>query len=480
MMRALLATVTLAVAAPHAALAADDTALFTAAKQCDDAGVEAALAAGTDVNALDEGGQNAISHAFFCPATTRLLLARGADPNGGSYPAVIQAANNYSVEVLQLLLDGGADPNKTGTLDPGAHLRTLAAAERAKGKKANTAMIQAWESAAASLPKSEVNALQQAVQQTNCHTCVRLLLDHGADVRAAEADGNLLHRLATFSMTAEGRRDAFAKGKDAVGAYGFKMPDWYGDLPAEHNGTPSQMLELLVGAGLDVNAKRADGLTPFHVALRLHKLDLAKGMLRAGADARSQLVPQGPGRTVTTWPIVAAAEFADPELMQLILDQGPDLDVSVETIALGVTMNTDYKGNTNWGGDGYTALIVAIMSGHTDVARMLLDAGASIHLGSSGISILDTPFGLLKCLVTIKNKTPIYWAVERDDLALVERIAQMMSWKFNPDFTIKQYDSGVSFMGMKCMNFKSKQSPSLYATTIGNLKAAKLLADKGM
>jgi len=166
--------------------------------------------------------------------------------------------------------------------------------------------------------------------------------------------------------------------------------------------------------------------------------------------------------------------------MQMILDQEPDLNVTVETKALGVTMDTDYRGNTNWGGDGYTPLIISIMSGNTDVANLLLDYGASVKIGSSGISILKTKFALLNCLTTIKNKTPIYWAVEQDDLALVERIGQMMEWKFNPDFTIKQYDAGLSFAGMKCAKFKSKQSPSLYAFTVGNTKASSILAAKGL
>ena len=164
----------------------------------------------------------------------------------------------------------------------------------------------------------------------------------------------------------------------------------------------------------------------------------------------------------------------------MILDQQPDINVSVETVALGVTMNDDYKGNVTFGGDGYTPLIISIMSGHTDVAKLLLDAGANIKIGSSGTAVLKTKFILLNCLTVVKNKTPIYWAVEQEDLGLVEEIAEKMERKFNPDFTIKQYDSGFSFAGMKCAKFKSKQSPSLYSMTVGNGKAHSILSAKGL
>lgn len=454
--------------------------LFTASAGCDLDGVKKALDGGADINALNQYSQNALASAFFCPDVVQYLIDKGCDVNGGDYPAVINAANNYSVDVLKMLLDAGADPNKPGISDPGATFRALIDAEKAKGKKANKAMIDAWEGMLKNMQPTEVNALQLTVQATNCVPCLKMLIDAGADVKNAEKEGNLIHRLSNFSMTQEERRNNFALGAPNLKAWGLNPPEWYSNLPDDRNGTPAQMLELLLEAGLSPNDKRPDGMTAFMAVLRLHKLELAKAMMKHGADATAESVTEVGKQTVTSYPICAAAEFADVELMQMILAQKPNLDVTVETKALGVTMNSDYRGNTNWGGDGYTPLIISIMGGNTDVANLLLDAGASVKIGSSGISILKTKFALLNCLTTIKNKTPIYWAVEQDDLALVERIGKMMEWKFNPDFTIKQYDAGLSFAGMKCAKFKSKQSPSLYAFTVGNTKASSILAAKGL
>lgn len=453
---------------------------FAASLACDLDGVKKALDAGADINALNQHNQNALASAFFCVDVTKFLIEKGCDVNGGDYPAVINAANNYSVDVLKLLLDAGADPNKPGISDPGAGLRTMIEAEKAKGKKANKAMISAWEGAMKNLQKTEVNALQLTVQATNCVPCLKMLIDAGADVKNAEKEGNLIHRLSNFSMTQEERKTNFKLGAPNLKAFGIFPPDWYSDLPDDRNGTPGQMLELLLEAGLSPNDKRPDGMTAFMAVLRLHKLELAKAMMKYGAIATEESITQVGKQTVKSYPICAAAEFADVELMQMILDQKPDINVSVETKALGATMDTDYGGNVTWGGDGYTPLIISIMAGKTDVANMLLDADANIKIGSSGTAILKTKFVLLNCLTVVKNKTPIYWAVEQEDLALVERIAKMMEWKFNPDFTIKQYDAGLSFAGMKCAKFKKKQSPSIYSLTVGNKEAYSLLSSKGL
>ena len=457
--------------------------LFTASMQCDVVGVQKALDAGVDVNTINpSSNQNALAAAFFCPEVTKLLLAKGCDPNGGSYPAIISAANCYSTEVLKILLDAGADSNAEGIIDPGVHMQALADKEREKGKKANKAMIDAWEAAAKSVPPSQVTALQQTVQQTNCVPCLDMLLKAGADPKKVKVDGGIMHVLANYGMEKDMRKDGFTKGAPIMETMGLKVPAFYGNLPDEIHGTTVEMFDLLVAAGVDVKAVRTDGVSALMAALRLHKLDLSKAMVRHGADAVSESIAQVGRFKVKSYPICAAAEFADLELMQMILDQKPDINVTVETKALGVTADASYGGNVTFGGDGYTPLIIAIMSEHTDVAKLLLDNDASVKIGSSGIAVLKSVAFFLNCLTEIKNKTPIYWAVERDDMELIEKIAEKMEWKFNPDFTIKQYGPKDAIGGIivQCAKFKKKQSPSLYASTVGNKKASSFLASKGL
>ena len=66
----------------------------------------------------------------------------------------------------------------------------------------------------------------------------------------------------------------------------------------------------------------------------------------------------------------------------------------------------------------------------------------------------------VKCLVSTKNKTPIYWAVEKNDLALIEKIATKMTWKFNPTFSNKVLANTEqeNFMGMTIGGKKGKAS----------------------
>ena len=106
-------------------------------------GVNKALGAGANVNALNADGSSALSVAYFWPEVTKLLLSKGAKPDLGSASAVASAAANYSTEVLKLLLDAGADPNKPTLLAPATGIRMMIAGEQAKGKAANQANIKA-------------------------------------------------------------------------------------------------------------------------------------------------------------------------------------------------------------------------------------------------------------------------------------------------------------------------------------------------
>jgi len=179
-------------------------------------------------------------------------------------------------------------PNAEGIIDPGAFFQGKIDEEKAKGKKANTDMIKAWESIVATMKPSQVTALQQTVQQTNCVPCLELLLKHGADINKTDVDGGLIHTLASFSMDKDMRKDGFAKGDPGMASLGLKVPDFYANLLDEIHGTPAQMLDLLIKAGADVNAKHADGVSALMVVLRLHKLDLAKTIVNNGTNVVSE------------------------------------------------------------------------------------------------------------------------------------------------------------------------------------------------
>jgi ankyrin repeat protein len=468
-----------------AAIAGPDDDLVAACKKGDLEAVKKALAEGADVNKADASGNPAIASAFFWPEITALLIEKGADPNLGVYPALISACNVYSTDVVRMLLAAGADPKKPGISDPAATFRTLIANEKAKGKDANQAAIKAWENAASTMIPSEVELMRVLVQQTNCVPCLQMTLDNGADIDFKDGD-NAVDVLASFSMSKEERKTAFRNGASAMESFGFKVPDWYRDLPDDRNGTAVEMLNLLLTKAPDMNKPNTNGLTPLVVALKscnavpegkASKLSVVKKLVEAGANpalAAKQKLDKG---EAIYYPICLAAEYGDVELMAAMLGKGADINSATTTACLSM-----YNGT--WGGEGYTPVIIATMVKNFDVARYLVEHEADIKLGTNGYSIMETSLEEVKCLVSSKNKIPIYWAVEKNDMDLVHMIADRMVWQFNPDFTynvisdVSQLNMGTYSVG--CKKGKEKMSPSAYASEIGNKEAAKYLGGKGL
>jgi ankyrin repeat protein len=332
---------------------------------------------------------------------------------------------------------------------------------------------------------SEMELMRVLVQQTNCVPCLQMVLEKGAKLELKDGD-NAVDVLASFSMAKEERKTAFKNGAPAMEAFGYKVPDWYRDLPDERNGTAVEMLELLLPANPDLNKPNIIGLTPLVVALKgcnateegkASKLSVVKKLVQAGANPAipaKQIMDKG---EVVYYPICLAGQYGDVELVETMLGKGADINSTTTTACLSM-----YNGT--WGGEGYTPLVIAIMVKNYEVAKYLVDKGADIKIGANGYSIMETSVEDVKCLVSSKNKTPIYWAVEKDDMELTQKIADLMVWKFNPDFSFNVI-SDVSSVNMGtysvgCKKGKEKLFPSAYASEIGNKEASKYLAGKGL
>jgi ankyrin repeat protein len=436
--------------------------LFTACLQNDIAGVKSAVDNGADVNALNENGQNALACAFFSPEITQYLIEKGCNPNGGSYPALIQACNNYSVQVAEMLIKAGADPNKKAVIDPNNTFRMLVAKEKAKGKNANQAMINAWSSNIGKLPMSEISALQVTLQQTNCVPCLKLLLDNGAKMDVGEGT-TPLHVLMTFSNTAEARKEMFAKGAPNMEMFGIKVPAWYSDLPAEHNGTPAEMLDLLLQKGPNLNVVDKNGYTPLLMALDLKKPDLAKGLLTAGADAKIPFK----FKSITKYPITYAAYLGDADVMKLVLEKGADFDVESWEID---EFSDGYS-------KGFTPLLISVMKNHLDCAKVLIEKGAKPTEGIEGHMRVPS----IDCTFRVKNKSAMYFAIENNNPAMVQLMMDSFSFWSNHKLEIKAPINKQNYNGERC-NFLAggEYLPGMYAKKLGFDEIAELLATKGL
>jgi ankyrin repeat protein len=165
---------------------------------------------------------------------------------------------------------------------------------------------------------------------------------------AGTEDSTALHR-AAYADDLESVRALIRAGADA------KAPNPYGITPlalACSNGN-AQMVLLLLDAGADANAALPGGETPLMTAARTGNVEVVRTLLSRGADVHSQLGETG--QTALMW---ASAE-GHVETVEALLQAGATLNDSLDS--------------------GYTPFLFAVREGKLDVVRTLLKAGANIN-----------------------------------------------------------------------------------------------------
>ncbi len=166
-------------------------------------------------------------------------------------------------------------------------------------------------------------------------------------------------------------------------------------LAAERGHT--EIAEILINAGLDVNAQGPIGLTPLHRAAQQDHIDMVKFLLKhkAKVDARHQ---QG------STPLLVSAVASCPDVAKELLKARADINATnIQKISPlhAAATNGDFdfvrlllarshiKINSKQRG-GYTALHLAAKEGHEIVVSMLLKQGAGINIKSDlGFTPLD-------------------------------------------------------------------------------------------
>jgi ankyrin repeat protein len=249
---------------------------------------------------------------------------------------LMYAAAAGSTEMMQLLIDKGADVN-------------------AKNAFGSTALI--W--SAADIRK------------------VRILVAHGADVNTASRSGRTaLHVAALSDPSAPTVRLLISKGANIKTVDNSKQTALF----AAASGNDTETIRLLIDAGLDVNAADAVGQTPLMNAASNQNLAAVKMLLAQGANVNA--VSQPPhGRAKngilalgSFTPLVLACAFApvDGRVVQTLLDAGG---------------NPDAKD-----GRGMTPLMLAVATDHQDpdAIRALLAHHADTSIRSlDGETALD-------------------------------------------------------------------------------------------
>ena len=245
------------------------------------------------------------------------------------------------------------------------------------------------------------------------HSAVRALLAKGADVNAPQVDGTTALHWAAQYDDAEAVALLVKAGANVNAANRYGVPPL---VPASTNGNAA-VVRLLLEAGADANAVMKGGETPLMLAARSGSVEAVKALLVRGAKHDHR---ESHGQTALMW---AAAEGHAP-VMRALIEAGADINATlnsgftpflfavregrIEAVRLllerGIDVNapirrpeTPTEGVTNAVlfrpiPKGMTPLMVAVQSGHFELAIALVEAGANpndMQMGFSPLHILS-------------------------------------------------------------------------------------------
>src|SRR5579864_3882100 len=240
-----------------------ETALMFAARVGDLASAKLLVAAGANVNDADAWGVSATvlaAHSDF-EELVEFLLEKGADPNlaGAGFTALHEAIMRRDEKMVAALLAHGADPN--------APLRTWTRTRRSsKDYNFAPAFVGAtpfWLAARFSQPR-----------------VMRLLVEHGANPLFVQ------HSEYFVGARAQHRSDVTTALMAAMGMGGGTA--WFPPPRAEREALALESVKLAVDLGVDVNAANTDGRTALDAAKTLGYDTVIKFLVQKGGRSKSE------------------------------------------------------------------------------------------------------------------------------------------------------------------------------------------------
>ncbi|KAK8080213.1 hypothetical protein PG997_008031 [Apiospora hydei] len=271
----------------------------------------------------------------------------------------------------------------------------------------------------------------------------KLLIEKGADIKAAENDGRTPLHWASWGGHLEVAKLLIEKGADVKAAEN----DGRTPLHWASNGGRLEVAKLLIEKGADVKAAENDGRTPLHWASWGGHLEVAKLLIEKGADVKAAA---NDGETPLHW----ASWGGHLEVAKLLIEKGADVKAAendgetplhwaswgghLEVAKLLIEKGADVKAAEN---DGETPLHWALNRGHLEVTKLLIEKGADIKA------------------VEINGRTPLHLALNRGHL----EVAKLLIEK-GADVKAAANDG---------------RTPLHLALNRGHLEVAKLLIEKG-
>jgi serine/threonine-protein phosphatase 6 regulatory ankyrin repeat subunit B len=324
----------------------------------------------------------------------RIALADGADINArfeynnDEFTALLHAAYNGHLAIVEELLKAGANPNETGRdEDLEVGITPLMLASRA----GHAEIVKKLLNAAARTDLHQVNQLtavfgrksergrpdNTAIHEAAAagHTeIVRLLLDAGASLK----DKSRTSGTALEAAAASGNKttlDTVLKAKSKKG----RKPSMAATALVEAVESGSlENVRALLDAGADANSCTRSGDTPLASAIITGNAAVVKLLLNAGAKPNVSL------NKGTQSELMLAAGGGYVDIINLLIKAGADINAT---------------------GNMGSALHLAVTHGHVDAVKMLLKAGASTKLRDDEGK---TPLKLAEQIITVWSGRPTH------------------------------------------------------------------------
>ena len=302
-----------------------DEAFLTAVQRRDWAKIQQLLDSGANINARARTNRNyALQYAVFWPDANlvKFLLDKGADINltdDGDDTALMEAANNNDPQnkvIVKLLLERGANVHASGN-------RALLNAAKEGGPEIVQLLLQKGaDPNARNIVKyagdsAADTALMYAVQG-NFVKAVQLLLAAGADVRAVNESGQTVlmkaarvdagndvkTHVAMLELLLKRGVDVNARDKEGKTALMHAAYEWFTEAGGVFS--HAEILRVLLAHGAEVNAQNRQGDTALMTAIqhcritpaKAGNLEVVKILLEKGAQVNLQ---NRDGRTAMTY-----------------------------------------------------------------------------------------------------------------------------------------------------------------------------------
>jgi ankyrin repeat protein len=267
---------------------------------------------------------------------------------------------------------------------------------------------------------------------------VRRLLQSGADVRAAQADGSTALHWAAYHGDASLAELLLETGADvAAASRNGSTPLW---LAASQGDAP--MIEVLLEGGADANEQLPLGRRPLMLAARAGSVDAVRVLLDRGADPNAKEDARG------TSALMQAADQGHADVISVLIERGADVAAASKPVLRdGRTAALGKSGDPR---NAVRAQVIAIICEQDSpdlsrLAELVAETTEDAVLAEAG----EVP--------SVKNGDPC--AIERDGLGFVFTSGR-------PNRQAREADGG-------------ELTPLVYAARAGSIDAARVLLDAG-